>query len=88
MPELKWDNELASFAELNVKQCEQIHDNCRSTRTFPHTGQHLALRTNKKFPDVEASLQEMIQIWFSDNKLATESEKVFYMIHVMVYTND
>jgi Cysteine-rich secretory protein family len=78
MPELKWDTELAYFAELNVRQCALNHDDCRSTRTYHYTGQHLATykSTGGAFGEVEPVLRELINTWFEENKEANQSESI------------
>jgi Cysteine-rich secretory protein family len=32
MAKVTWNNELAKLAELNTKQCDMKHDDCRNTR--------------------------------------------------------
>lgn len=34
MATMKWDQQLASFAELNVRNCKFEHDMCMNTGTF------------------------------------------------------
>ncbi|EDW86490.2 uncharacterized protein Dwil_GK14730 [Drosophila willistoni] len=43
MATMRWDNELAQLALLNVRQCEMRHDACRNTDTFRASGQNLAI---------------------------------------------
>ncbi|XP_055537839.1 antigen 5 like allergen Cul n 1-like [Wyeomyia smithii] len=69
MPLLKWNNELAKLAELNVKQCEMEHDKCRSTAKFKNAGQNIyysswsAKRSNKT-----KLIEEAIQAWWDEHK--------------------
>ena len=41
MREMLWDQELEYLAGLHAKQCNRIHDKCRNTKRFPHSGQNL-----------------------------------------------
>ncbi|KAH8291483.1 hypothetical protein KR054_012181 [Drosophila jambulina] len=42
MATLQWDQELASFAELNVKRCALINDHCRNSEQFRNVAQVVA----------------------------------------------
>lgn len=44
MATMKWNNELASIAAYNVKQCRMKHDKCRNTNSFHFSGQNLIFR--------------------------------------------
>lgn len=39
---MRWDADLASRAELNVKQCQRLRDNCHNTARFRNSGQNIA----------------------------------------------
>ncbi|KAL7023012.1 hypothetical protein ACKWTF_012469 [Chironomus riparius] len=72
---LKWDSELASLAELNVKQCEMKHDGCRATEKFPRAGQNLFwTATTGSYKDVNSALTSAVQSWFDEYKLASQSD--------------
>ncbi|XP_026734799.1 uncharacterized protein LOC113498838 isoform X2 [Trichoplusia ni] len=47
---LRWDNELATFAQVLANQCVLRHDLCRSTKRFPDPGQTAGL-VRFTFPD-------------------------------------
>jgi len=76
MSELKWDRELSKLAELNVRQCKMKYDQCRSTRTFPYAGQNLAVATMDS-EDVETTIRQVVEAWFSQNKDADMSENLW-----------
>ncbi|XP_064544954.1 antigen 5 like allergen Cul n 1-like [Drosophila montana] len=40
---MRWNDELASLAELNVKQCVRQRDACHNTDRFRNSGQNIAL---------------------------------------------
>ncbi|KAM7350404.1 uncharacterized protein ACRADG_009006 [Cochliomyia hominivorax] len=66
MATMQWDPELAYFASFNVKQCNIDHDECRNTRQFHYTGQNLAVMPYMEPLDVEARLQQSIQMWYDE----------------------
>lgn len=39
---VRWNADLASRAELNVKQCIRKRDTCHGTARFPNSGQNIA----------------------------------------------
>ncbi|KAL7729036.1 hypothetical protein ACLKA6_019869 [Drosophila palustris] len=45
MATVRWNPELASLAQLNVKRCVQQRDACHNTNTFSNSGQNVALIT-------------------------------------------
>uniref|UniRef100_A0A2A4JY44 SCP domain-containing protein n=1 Tax=Heliothis virescens TaxID=7102 RepID=A0A2A4JY44_HELVI len=47
---LKWDSELATFAQVLANQCLLRHDMCRATKRFPNPGQIVGL-VRFTFPD-------------------------------------
>jgi Cysteine-rich secretory protein family len=75
MPELQWDDELAYFAELNVKQCKMSHDACHNTYAFPYSGQNLASFSAKpNFPDDNEAIVSSVGMWFDEYKDADMSK--------------
>ncbi|XP_063705347.1 antigen 5 like allergen Cul n 1-like [Culicoides brevitarsis] len=71
MPMLRWDDELAFLAELNVKQCEMKHDECRNTDKFHYAGQNLAYigGGNSNAERIKA----LVRKWFEEYKDANSS---------------
>jgi Cysteine-rich secretory protein family len=75
MPELQWDDELAYFAELNVKQCKMSHDACHNTYAFPYSGQNLAsLSAKPNFQDDNEAIASSVRMWFDEYKDADMSK--------------
>ncbi|XP_037938014.1 antigen 5 like allergen Cul n 1-like [Teleopsis dalmanni] len=74
MATVRWNNELAKLAVLNVKQCVMKHDQCRSTNSFKYAGQNLAnsawYGTTKT---VRSLAMQHIQMWFDEYKDASMS---------------
>ncbi|XP_053689096.1 antigen 5 like allergen Cul n 1-like [Sabethes cyaneus] len=69
MPKLKWNDELAKLAELNVKQCEMEHDRCRSTVKFKNAGQNIYYSSwSVKRTNLEKLIKEGIQAWWDEHK--------------------
>uniref|UniRef100_T1E2V6 Putative salivary ag5 protein n=1 Tax=Psorophora albipes TaxID=869069 RepID=T1E2V6_9DIPT len=67
-----WDDELAYLAELNVRQCEMKHDECRSTARFKYAGQNLARRwLNQRLPHYNDNIKTSIMGWFNEHKDAS-----------------
>ncbi|XP_055379293.1 antigen 5 like allergen Cul n 1-like [Condylostylus longicornis] len=76
MAEMKWSPELAIMAEFNVKRCLFEHDKCRSTPTFPYSGQSLALRRQYGIQNWNYNNSEIrgsINSWFNEYKLTDMS---------------
>nr|B9URJ1.1 RecName: Full=Antigen 5 like allergen Cul n 1; Short=Ag5 like allergen Cul n 1; AltName: Full=Allergen Culn1; AltName: Full=Antigen 5 family protein; AltName: Full=Cul n 12; Flags: Precursor [Culicoides nubeculosus]ACM40888.1 antigen 5-related salivary protein [Culicoides nubeculosus] len=72
MPILRWDDELAYLAELNVKQCKMEHDQCRNTDKFKYAGQNLAYTMGT--PQKNAvRIKKLIRAWFKEHENATAS---------------
>ncbi|XP_011179041.1 antigen 5 like allergen Cul n 1 [Zeugodacus cucurbitae] len=67
MATMKWDDELAELAALNVKQCKMRHDECHDTKAYEYSGQNLAWRTIYELNATAVSLQ-MVNMWSSEMK--------------------
>lgn len=80
MPILRWDNELAYLAELNVKQCEMKHDECRNTDKFKYAGQNLAYIGGGTQPNAER-IKTLVKAWFDEYKDANSSFIDVYRSH-------
>ena len=74
MATVKWDYELASLAELNVKQCEMKHDACRNTDKFQFAGQNLDYRSKTgTYENVQSFLENSIKDWYDEHFHADQS---------------
>lgn len=71
MATMRWHAELAKLAELNVRQCAMVHDECRNTDAFKYSGQNLAEIRSSGAIDVNKALKYQIQTWFDEYKDAT-----------------
>lgn len=82
MPVLRWDDELAYLAELNVKQCEMNHDRCRNTDKFKAAGQNLAIQTTTGKPEENGKIiKKLINKWFEEYKDANRTYIESYKRH-------
>lgn len=72
MATMQWDDELAHYAAINVKQCQIEHDSCRSTEIFHYTGQNLALISYFEPLDLEARLKQTLDMWYDEVSLAKQ----------------
>lgn len=72
MPILRWDDELAYLAELNVKQCEMRHDKCRNTHKFKYAGQNLAYMSGRAGKNSNR-IKRLVRMWFNEYKNASET---------------
>ena len=62
-----WSSELASLAELNVKQCEMKHDRCRSTADFRFAGQNLGMSgASNAFQPVQDVITNTVNDWYGE----------------------
>ncbi|XP_061390202.1 antigen 5 like allergen Cul n 1-like, partial [Musca vetustissima] len=68
MATMRWHGELARLAELNVRQCAMIHDECRNTDAFRYAGQNLGEIRSSRAIDVLKALKFQIQSWFDEYK--------------------
>lgn len=74
MPTLKWNNELAYLCELNVKKCDNNHDNCHNTKDFMFSGQNLgALANNVRYVDEDEFINNMVGGWFTEYTEANQT---------------
>lgn len=74
MTTVTWDYELASLAELNVKQCELKHDSCRNTNKFQYAGQNLDFRSKTgSYENVQSFLENSIKDWYDEHLYADQS---------------
>ncbi|KAH8287311.1 hypothetical protein KR054_005669, partial [Drosophila jambulina] len=76
MATMKWNNELASLAALNVKQCQMSHDACHNTQTFKASGQNLA--TFGSTGDITTTpaatlIRDSVNAWWNEKKDANQS---------------
>lgn len=70
-----WGSELAELAEMNVKQCQMLHDSCRSTEEFKFVGQNLAYReTSGEFESLDLLVEKVVQSWYDEVNSATQSD--------------
>ncbi|XP_017474137.1 PREDICTED: venom allergen 5-like [Rhagoletis zephyria] len=68
MATMEWDEELASLAALNVKQCQMKHDACHNTKAFRNSGQNLALQMSTHSSSVETLLKKFVNMWYDEIK--------------------
>lgn len=66
MATMQWDDELASLAALNVKQCAIAHDKCRNTNAFSYSGQNLAWMGYFGTPNNPSMLTQAVDLWYSE----------------------
>uniref|UniRef100_A0A0A1XQD0 Venom allergen-1 n=1 Tax=Zeugodacus cucurbitae TaxID=28588 RepID=A0A0A1XQD0_ZEUCU len=81
MATMQWDNELASLAALNVKQCQMKHDACRNTKAFKFSGQNLAWSSYYGTPNIPDMLRKFINMWYNEIKDTT-------MAHINKYPSN
>ncbi|XP_030377802.1 venom allergen 5-like [Scaptodrosophila lebanonensis] len=77
MASVRWSEELAQLAALNVKQCEMQHDACHNTDQFKASGQNLAMigyggdqssKTDKEL------VTQSLTMWWSEHKDTTMAQ--------------
>lgn len=67
MATMTWNVELASLAELNVKQCQMKHDDCISTVDFKYAGQNLGMRgASDDFLSVQDVITATVNAWYGE----------------------
>lgn len=72
MATLSWDSELASLAELNVKQCKMEHDECHNTDKYRSSGQNLYISGFKGgSPSFAQIAQDAVDSWASEGSHVT-----------------
>ncbi|XP_017873448.1 PREDICTED: venom allergen 5-like [Drosophila arizonae] len=90
---VRWDADLASRAELNVKQCIRKRDTCHGTARFPNSGQNIAYfaydpaltdRTDHtRMPIWESSIVSpppgLESKWIARTNQATSIGKLFFL---------
>lgn len=87
MPILRWDDELAYLAELNVQQCQMRHDKCRNTDKFKYAGQNLAYIAGGTQPNAKR-IKILVKKWFEEYKNASSSFIDKYRSHPKGFVND
>lgn len=74
MPLLRWSNELANLAELNVKTCKYGHDSCRNTDKYRFAGQNIfRMSSSPDFHPVKSTIKRSVNLWFNEYKDASPS---------------
>ena len=73
MATMEWDEELASIAAFNVKQCKMAHDKCRNTDAFSYSGQNLAWMGFSGPIENDSRLKQSVQMWFDEVKDSKQS---------------
>lgn len=74
MATIRWSQELADLALLNVKQCQMKHDACHNTAEFKFSGQNLAISSNSRiFKDPDVVIDGLTRAWFNQYKSANSS---------------
>ncbi|XP_075158974.1 venom allergen-1-like [Haematobia irritans] len=68
MATMKWDDELAKIAALNVRQCKMAHDKCRNTKTFQYSGQNLAWMGFMGSANDVDMLNKAVNMWYEEVK--------------------
>lgn len=69
MPLIKWDNELARLASLNVKKCKFEVDFCFDKENFEHFGQNIAIWDTSYGPvNYTLLIDEMLRNWSRNDK--------------------
>ncbi|XP_075157407.1 antigen 5 like allergen Cul n 1-like [Haematobia irritans] len=68
MATMQWDDELASLADLNVRQCRMNHDRCHNTDTFKYSGQNLFLSSYSESDTDEQMMTKAVESWFNEVK--------------------
>ncbi|XP_065365384.1 antigen 5 like allergen Cul n 1-like [Calliphora vicina] len=73
MATMKWDDELASLAEYNVKQCKMNHDDCHNTDNFKFSGQNLGSIGFSGSKNDTEQITKSIELWFEEKKDVEQS---------------
>ncbi|XP_013097881.2 antigen 5 like allergen Cul n 1 [Stomoxys calcitrans] len=68
MATIEWDDELASLAALNVRQCRIVHDKCHNTDLFKFSGQNLYLSSFTSADNDADMLRKAVESWFKENE--------------------
>lgn len=74
MPIIRWDDELANLAVLNVKKCEYKKDECLNTERCTYAGQNIGLSTGATvLKTIKDEVVGIMHSWFNEHKLADAS---------------
>lgn len=74
MAQTVWNDELASLAELNTKQCKMQHD-CHNTLQFSYSGQNIGIQgASKSFQTPTSVVDAVITDWYNENANANQSD--------------
>lgn len=75
MATMKWSNELANLAVLNVKQCRSRHDKCHNTRAFRFSGQNIyeAWKVPAGNFNDKLMLTKAVENWYEEGKYCSQS---------------
>lgn len=68
MATMQWDNELATVASYNVRQCKMEHDKCRNTLKFKYSGQNLYWGSFTGTLNKAKMAQKAINSWYAEVK--------------------
>ncbi|XP_061397350.1 antigen 5 like allergen Cul n 1-like [Musca vetustissima] len=66
MATMKWNQELAKLAALNVRKCEMEHDECFTTVKYKYAGQNLAWRSFVGDMKKTELISEAIDDWYAE----------------------
>ncbi|TDG40356.1 hypothetical protein AWZ03_013221 [Drosophila navojoa] len=66
MATMKWDDELAYLASLNVRSCKMAHDKCHNTPAFQHSGQNLAWVSYNRVLNVTDRVSACLKMWYKE----------------------
>lgn len=71
MATLRWDDELAFLAELNVRTCVVDHDECKNTYRFRNVGQNLVgiARAKHQGDNLTEVILKDMSLWFEEHNL-------------------
>lgn len=78
MATMQWDEELASMAALNVRQCRMKHDKCRNTDTFRYVGQNLGWQPFSGNPDYNNLFQHIMSKWYAEGSYTRMDDIDYY----------
>lgn len=73
MATMKWNDELAYLASLNVKSCQIRHDACHNTDAFSWSGQNLAFIGIFKNLNQTSNAMRSVDLWYGEVKDTTQA---------------
>lgn len=73
MATIKWNDELAYLASLNVKSCQMKHDACHNTDAFDWSGQNLAWIGFFNPLNQTANSIRSVDMWYNEVKDTTQA---------------